>query len=102
MSATHTIPDTSFGFTQSELIILRQQQQVALQDRNRQGTMPDRGRGTSRQSQPSSRAASAASSQSVQGRITLDSTSLARLYQALDSLYRSIVGRIHQVSIKVK
>jgi len=60
--------------------------------------MADRGRGTSRHSQPSSRAASAASSHSIQGRITMDSTSLGRIENALNNMVRQIQARIEHVS----
>lgn len=101
MSAAGSVPDTSFGFTQSELLILRQQQQVAQQQGAGRSTMAaDRGRGHSRTSQPSSRAVSAASSHSVQGRIALDGPSLSRLYNALNSLCNQIYGRIQQVSLQ--
>lgn len=61
--------------------------------------MAERGRGTSRHSQPSSRAASAASSHSIQGRITMDSNSLGRIEGALNNLMRQITARISQVSL---
>ena len=97
MSVAGSIPDTNLGLTQSELLILRQQTEIASQSRTAGSTM-DRGRGTSRLSQPSSRAASAASSHSIQGRITMDSTSLGRIEAALQNLMRQISARIEQVS----
>lgn len=59
--------------------------------------MADRGRGTSRHSQPSSRAASAASSHSIQGRITMDSTSLGRIENALNNMVHQIQARIEHL-----
>lgn len=97
MSTTPSIPDTQAGFTQSELVILRQATEVQNQHRGTNSTMADRGRGTSRTSLPSSRAASAASSQSVPGRISLDSNSLGRLEVALTSMMRQIAARLQQV-----
>lgn len=98
-SATASIPETSLGLTQSELIILRQANEVATQQsRAGSAAMADRGRGTSRHSQPSSRNASAASSHSIQGRIPLDSNNLARIENALSGLIRQIQDRISYVS----
>ena len=97
MSAAGSIPDTNLGLTQSELLILRQQTEIATQSRAGTTVVMDRGRGTSRHSQPSSRAASAASSHSIQGRITLDSNSLGRIELALQNLMRQISSRIEQV-----
>lgn len=97
MSTAGSIPDTSIGLTQSELLILRQQSEIAAQSRAGGSAMPERGRGTSRHSQPSSRAASAASSHSLQGRITMDSNSLGRIDGALTNLIRQIQTRIEQV-----
>ncbi|EXJ72263.1 uncharacterized protein A1O5_04767 [Cladophialophora psammophila CBS 110553] len=96
MSATQSVADSVLGLTQSELFLLRQQQQILAQ-RSHQGGMPDRGRGTSRQSQPSSRAVSAASSQSVPGRIMLDPHSLQTLYAHLENVMRSIQRRIAEL-----
>lgn len=99
MSADQSIPDTQAGFTQSELVILRHVTDLNTQQHGTGSTMAnaDRGRGTSRQSQPSSRAASAASSHSLQGRISLDSNSLGRLETSLTAMMRAIQGRIEQV-----
>lgn len=102
MSAPTSVPDTALGFTQSELLILRHQQQLIAQQPGQRGAMPDRGRGTSRHSQPSSRAASAASSQSVPGRIVLDPRSLSSLSASLENLLASIRGRIQQVSLALQ
>ncbi|KIX98260.1 uncharacterized protein Z520_06340 [Fonsecaea multimorphosa CBS 102226] len=95
MSA-QSVADSVLGLTQSELFLLRQQQQILAQ-RSHQGGMPDRGRGTSRQSQPSSRAVSAASSQSVPGRIMLDPHSLQTLLAHLESVMRTIQRRIGEL-----
>ncbi|EXJ79998.1 hypothetical protein A1O3_08284 [Capronia epimyces CBS 606.96] len=97
MSAPQSVADSVLGLTQSELLLFRQQQQILAQRSHHGGGMPDRGRGTSRQSQPSSRAASAASSQGVTGRIILDPHSLQNLYLHLDNLMRSIQRRIGEL-----
>lgn len=102
MSTAASIPDTQLGFTQSELVILRQSTEIANQSRNGGSTMAERGRGTSRHSQPSSRAASAASSHSIQGRISLDSTSLGRLEASLTNMMRAIAARIQQLEEAVQ
>lgn len=96
MSASQSVAD-SLGLTQSELVLIRQQQQIMAQRSHQGGGVADRGRGTSRQSQPSSRAASAASSQSVSGRIMLDPHSLQTLSAHLDNVLRTIQRRIQQV-----
>jgi len=96
MSAPQSVADSVLGLTQSELLALRHQQQVLAQ-RSHPGGMADRGRGTSRTSQPSSRAASAASSQSIPGRILLDPHSLQALYGHLENVMRGIQGRIEQL-----
>lgn len=99
MSTAGSIPESQLGFTQSELLILRQSQEVAAQSRAGSATMADRGRGTSRQSGPSSRATSAASSHSLQGRITMDSNSLGRIENALNNMVRAIASRLQQASL---
>jgi hypothetical protein len=96
MSATQSIADTALGLTAAELQILRTQQQNIAQ-RAHQGAAADRGRGTSRHSQPSSRAASAASSQSLQGRVLLDPRSLQNLQVHLENVVRSVESRIDDV-----
>lgn len=96
MSASQTIADTALGLTAAELQILRTQQQTIAQ-RGHQGAAADRGRGPSRHSQPSSRAASAASSQSLQGRILLDPRSLHNLQVHLENVARAVEGRIDEV-----
>ncbi|KAL4956274.1 hypothetical protein BDW69DRAFT_91860 [Aspergillus filifer] len=97
-----SIPDTSLGLTSSELQILRQQQQIALQG-GHTGNGVSRGRGTGRTSNSSSRAASAASSH---GRLLLDPMSLRALSHQLDGLQQQIQNRLEyledqmQVSIQ--
>lgn len=100
MSHSLSVSEQSLGLTQSELVILRHQTEVALQSRSQGSAMAERGRGTSRHSQASSRAASASSNQSVQ-RVTLDSNSIGRIEQALNSLVRTIETRIQQVSLSL-
>ncbi|OJJ43079.1 hypothetical protein ASPZODRAFT_146380 [Penicilliopsis zonata CBS 506.65] len=89
MSVSTSIPDTSLGLTSSEIQILRQQQQIALQGQTGNGL--SRGRGTGRNSNSSSRAASAASSH---GRLLLDPMSLRALSHQLDNLQEQIRNRI--------
>ncbi|KAB8201134.1 hypothetical protein F9C07_8828 [Aspergillus flavus] len=90
MSVSASIPDTSLGLTSSEIQILRQQQQIALQGGHATNGV-SRGRGTGRSSNSSSRAASAASSQ---GRLLLDPMSLRALSHQLDALQGQIRSRI--------
>jgi hypothetical protein len=100
MSAPHSvqsIPDTALGLTQGELQILRHQQQVMAQ-RSHQSAGGDRGRANSRHSQPSSRAASAASSQAGHNRVVLDSRHLLALQTHLDNVMRAVENRINEVS----
>lgn len=97
MSAPHSVSDSALGLTQSEIVLLRHHYQVVTQRNPRGGAMADRGRGTSRQSQSSSRAASAASSQSAPGRIVLDSDTLHNLYIHLENVMSAIQRRIEQV-----
>ena len=92
MSVATSIPDTSLGLTSSELQILRQQQQIALQG-GHAGSV-SRGRGTGRESNSSSRAASAASSH---GRLLLDPMSLRALSHQLDQLQEQIRRRVEYV-----
>lgn len=100
MSATQSVTESAVGLTQSEVVFLRQQQQAAAQ-RSHSGTAPERGRGPTRTSHhsASSRAASAASSQSVSGRILLDPNSLTSLGLHVDSILASISGRIDEVGV---
>ncbi|PYH34097.1 uncharacterized protein BO87DRAFT_387050 [Aspergillus neoniger CBS 115656] len=90
MSVSASIPDTSLGLTSSEIQILRQQQQIALQGGHGANGV-SRGRGTGRTSNSSSRAASAASSH---GRLILDPLSLRALSQQLDGLQQQIRNRL--------
>ncbi|KAL4781555.1 hypothetical protein BJX76DRAFT_12042 [Aspergillus varians] len=85
-----SIPDTSLGLTSSEIQILRQQQQIALQG-GHTGNGVSRGRGTGRTSNSSSRAASAASSHN---RLLLDPMSLRALSHQLDGLQQQIQNRL--------
>ncbi|KAL4740694.1 hypothetical protein BDV11DRAFT_168825 [Aspergillus similis] len=88
-----SIPDTSLGLTSSEIQILRQQQQIALQG-GHTGNGVSRGRGTGRTSNSSSRAASAASSH---GRLLLDPMSLRALSHQLDGLQQQIQNRLEHL-----
>lgn len=88
-----SIPDTSLGLTSSEIQILRQQQQIALQNTHASNGA-SRGRGAGRVSNSSSRATSAASSQ---GRLLLDPDSLHALSHQLGSLERRISSQIDYV-----
>jgi len=90
-----SIPDTQLGLTSSEIQILRQHQQIALQGHAAQS----RGRGTGRQSNSSSRAASAASSQ---GRLLLDPGSLAALNHHFEVLMRQIQARVEYLNEQVE
>ena len=93
MSVSASIPDTSLGLTSSEIQILRQQQQIALQGGHGANGV-SRGRGTGRTSNSSSRAASAASSH---GRLILDPMSLRALSHQLDGLQQQIRNRLDDV-----
>jgi hypothetical protein len=90
MSSPASIADTQLGLTSSEIQILRQHQQMALQGHGGQS----RGRGNGRGSTSSSRAASAASSQ---GRLLLDPGSLQQLGYYFDSLMANIQHRLDSV-----
>lgn len=96
MSAPQSVADSVLGLTQAELILFRHQQQVLAQRSHASGNAHDRGRGTNR-SQPSSRGASAASSQGVTGRIMLDPHSLHNLYTHMENVMRGIQERIGRV-----
>ncbi|KAJ9603496.1 hypothetical protein H2200_012274 [Cladophialophora chaetospira] len=97
MSAPQSVAGSALGFTHAEMLTLQHQQQIMAQRSHQGGAAADRGRGTSRQSQPSSRAVSAASSQSIPGRIVLDPHSLQALYAHLESVMRTIQRRIEQL-----
>lgn len=93
MSLPQSIADSNLGLTAAEIQLLRQQQQVAAQGHTSQ-SQAGRGRGQSRSSNPSSRAASAASSQGGQGMVFLDPGSLHRLHTHFENLMRRIRDRI--------
>ena len=95
MSVSASIPDTSLGLTSSEIQILRQQQQIALQGGHTGGGI-SRGRGIGRTSNSSSRAASAASSH---GRLLLDPMSLRALSHQLGNLQEQIRNRLDYVCL---
>ncbi len=97
MSAPQSAAGSALGFTQSEMLTLQHQQQIMAQRSHGGAATADRGRGTSRQSQPSSRAVSAASSQSMPGRIMLDPHSLQALNVHLENVMRTIQRRIEEV-----
>ena len=97
MSLPQSVADTNLGLTASEIQLLRQHQQIAAQGHAAQ-SQSGRGRGQSRSSNPSSRAASAASSQGGQGRVFLDPGSLQRLHAHFEHLMRRIQDRIADVS----
>ncbi|EXJ62567.1 hypothetical protein A1O7_03005 [Cladophialophora yegresii CBS 114405] len=98
MSAPQSVAGSALGvFTQAELLTLQHQQQIMAQRSHQSGAPADRGRGTSRQSQPSSRAVSAASSQSIPGRIMLDPHSLQALHAHLENVMRTIQRRIEEL-----
>lgn len=90
-----SIPDSSLGLTSSEIQILRQQQQLALQG-GHAGNGVSRGRGIGRTSNSSSRAVSAASSH---GRLVLDPMSLRALSHQLDGLQQQIQNRLDYVCL---
>ncbi|RVX71433.1 hypothetical protein B0A52_05005 [Exophiala mesophila] len=99
MSATHSVTDSPAVLTQSDILFIRQQAQAATQQ-SHSGTAPERGRGPTRipHHSTSSRAASAASSRSVSGRILLDDNSLTSLGVHLDIIMSSINGRINELT----
>lgn len=93
MTTTASIPEPRLGLTSSELQMVVHQQQIALQGGH--NGMVSRGRGMARNSNSSSRAASAASSN---GRLLLDPDSLQALNYQLDHLLRDIQHRLDYVS----
>lgn len=95
MSTRGSATDSQIGLTPAEEHMLLQHQQVIQQQDGSDRGFHDRGRGTRRHSQPSSRAASAASSHS--GRLLLDSESLGSLYRHLERVERSLEARLAQV-----
>jgi hypothetical protein len=101
MSATHSVrsvADTELGLTQGEIQLLRRQQEI-MRQRSHTGGNTDRGRGTSRHSQSSSRAASAASSTGQTNRVILSSGHLQALQTHLDNVMGQIGSRISQVML---
>lgn len=110
-----SIPDTQLGLSASEIHILRQHQQIALQSHqghtaagggNPAGSTRGRG-GVSRGSPASSRNASVGShhghggqqhGHQQQGRLVLDPGSLAVLGGHFERLMGAIQGRVEQVS----
>ena len=90
-----SIPDTQLGLNQSEIHILRQHQQIALQSNPYAHNTATRGRGHGRSSVSTSRATSAASS--GQGRLMLDPGSLALLGQHFERLMGAIQNRVEHV-----
>ena len=107
-----SIPDTQLGLSASEIHILRQHQQIALQSHqgHTAGGNPatsTRGRGGVRGSPASSRNASAGShhggqqGHQQQGRLVLDPGSLAVLGGHFERLMGAIQGRVEQVSLEV-
>ena len=91
-----SIPDSQLGLSQSEIHILRQHQQIALASNPYALSTSSRGRGHSRTSASTSRAASAASS-AQQGRLILDPGSLAVLGQHFERLMGAIQNRVENV-----
>ncbi len=105
-----SIPDTQLGLSASEIHILRQHQQIALQSHqgHTAGGNPaasTRGRGGARGSPASSRNASVGShhggqqGHQQQGRLVLDPGSLAVLGGHFERLMGAIQGRVEQVSL---
>lgn len=90
-----SIPDSQLGLSHSEIQILRQHQQIALQNASYAHSSSTRGRGHVRTSASTSRAASAASSGN--GRLVLDPGSLAALGQHFERLMGAIQNRVQQV-----
>ncbi|KAL8903771.1 MAG: hypothetical protein Q9171_007284 [Xanthocarpia ochracea] len=91
-----SIPDTQLGLSQSEIQILRQHQQIALQNASYAHSTSTRGRGHVRTSASTSRAASAASSGN--GRLVLDPGSLTALGTHFERLMGAIQNRVQQVT----
>ena len=90
-----SVPDSQLGLSHSEIQILRQHQQIALQNHAYAHSSSTRGRGHVRASASTSRAASAASSGN--GRLVLDPGSLAVLSQHFERLMNAIQNRVDQV-----
>lgn len=98
-SVPTSVPIAQLGLTTSEQQILRQHQQIAQQGHGSAGSV-SRGRGTVRNSNPSSRAVSAASSQGAQPRLMIDPTSLSLLQRHFDHVMHTIQRRIDLVCPK--
>ena len=84
---THSIADTALGLSAAEIQILRTQQQTIVQ------------RTSQRTSQRSLHISSAATSQSLQGRVLLDPHSLQNLQDHLQNVVRAVEGRIDEVGV---
>ncbi|KAL8925021.1 MAG: hypothetical protein Q9208_003705 [Pyrenodesmia sp. 3 TL-2023] len=95
-----SIPDSQLGLSHSEIQILRQHQQLALQNQAYAHSTSTRGRGHARTSASTSRAASAASS--GHGRLVLDPGSLAVLGQHFERLMGAIQNRVEQLTAQTQ
>ncbi|CAO1598832.1 MAG: hypothetical protein LQ349_000568 [Xanthoria aureola] len=95
-----SIPDSQLGLSHSEIQILRQHQQIALQNASYAHSSSTRGRGHVRTSASTSRAASAASSGN--GRLVLDPGSLAALGQHFERLMGAIQNRVQQLTAQTQ
>ncbi|KAL9613549.1 MAG: hypothetical protein Q9167_001934 [Letrouitia subvulpina] len=95
-----SIPDSQLGLTHSEIQILRQHQQIALQNQAYAHSTSSRGRGHARTSASTSRAASAASSHN--GRLLLDPGSLAVLGQHFERLMSAIQNRVDNLTAQTE
>ncbi|KAL8859836.1 MAG: hypothetical protein Q9178_003669 [Gyalolechia marmorata] len=95
-----SIPDTQLGLSQSEIQILRQHQQIALQNANYAHSTSTRGRGHVRTSASTSRAASAASTGN--GRLVLDPGSLTALGTHFERLMGAIQNRVQQLTAQTQ
>ncbi|KAI4176868.1 MAG: hypothetical protein LQ343_000725 [Gyalolechia ehrenbergii] len=95
-----SVPDTQLGLSSSEIQILRQHQQLALQNQAYAHSSSTRGRGHARTSANTSRAASAASSGN--GRLVLDPGSLAVLGQHFERLMAAIQNRVEQLTAQTQ
>ncbi|KAL8635243.1 MAG: hypothetical protein Q9228_007246 [Teloschistes exilis] len=97
-----SVPDSQLGLSPSEIQILRQHQQIALQNQPYpHSSIATRGRGHARTSASTSRAASAASSGN-NGRLLLDPGSLALLGQHFERLMAAIQNRVDQLTAQTQ
>ncbi|KAL8693880.1 MAG: hypothetical protein Q9218_001389 [Villophora microphyllina] len=97
-----SVPDSQLGLSHSEIQILRQHQQIALQNQPyAHSSASTRGRGHARTSASTSRAASAASS-GHNGRLVLDPGSLAVLGQHFERLMAAIQNRVEQLTAQTQ